>query len=134
MSLNAICKELRLQRNTVRRYARAASAEEMLTQTRSAAASSIPTSAIWRCAGTELHHAVELAAEIRQRGYGQRTLGTRSVSSWRTSPAPPSPTPVRPPTSRQVTMLMMRPRHKLTADEREQLREVSALRDPARGQ
>jgi hypothetical protein len=32
MSLHAIGKQLRVQRNTVRRYARAATAEEMLTQ------------------------------------------------------------------------------------------------------
>jgi len=38
MSLHAISKKLQLQRNTVRRYARAATAHEMLTQNRSAAA------------------------------------------------------------------------------------------------
>jgi transposase len=126
MSLNAICKELRLQRNTVRRYARAASAEEMLTQNPKRGNQLDPyvgyLAMRWEQNCT---NAVELAAEIRQRGYRGSERSVRDlVSSWRTSLAPPSPTPVRPPTSRQVTMLMMRPRHKLTADEREQLREV----------
>jgi transposase len=126
MSLNAICKELRLQRNTVRRHARAASAEEMLTQNPKRGSQLDPyvdyLAMRWEQNCT---NAVELAAEIRQRGYRGSERSVRDlVSSWRTSPAPPSPTPVRPPTSRQVTMLMMRPRHKLTADQREQLREV----------
>jgi transposase len=126
MSLNAISRQLRLQRNTVRRYARAATAEEMLTQNPKRGSQLDPylsyLSMRWEQNCT---NAVELAAEIRQRGYRGSERSVRDlVSSWRTSPAPPSPTPLRPPTSRQVTMLMMRPRHKLTTDEREQLRTV----------
>jgi transposase len=70
-------------------------------------------------------NAVELTAEIRQRGYRGSGRSVRDlVSTWRTTPVPPSAAPLRPPTSRQVTMWMMRPRHKLTAQKLEQLRDV----------
>jgi transposase len=126
MSLNAISRELQLQRNTVRRYARAATAEEMLTQNPKRGSQLDPFTGYlamrWE---QDCTNAVELTAEIRRRGYRGSERSVRDlVSTWRTSPAPPSPTPLRPPTSRQVTMLMMRPRHKLTTDEDEQLHDV----------
>jgi transposase len=126
MSLNAISKELRLQRNTVRRYARATSAEELLTQTPQRGSQLDPYTGYlamrWQ---QDCTNAVALTAEIRNRGYTGSERSVRDlVSTWRTSPTAPSPTPVRSLTSRQVTTLMMRPRHKLTTDEHSQLRDV----------
>ena len=126
MSLHAISKVLQLQRNTVRRYARAATAEEMLTQNPRRGSQLDPfTDYLAMRWNQECTNAVELTAEIRQRGYQGSERSVRDlVSTWRTTPVPPSPAPVRPPTSRQMTMWMMRPRHKLTAEELEQLRDV----------
>ena len=126
MSLNAISKELQLQRNTVRRYARATSAEELLTQTPQRGSQLDPYTGYlamrWQ---QDCTNAVALTAEIRSRGYTGSERSVRDlVSTWRTSPTAPSPTPVRSLTSRQVTTLMMRPRHKLTTDEHAQLRDV----------
>jgi transposase len=125
-SLHAISKATGLQRNTVRRYARAACAEDLLTQTPKRGSQLDPylgyLAMRWEQDAT---NAVELTAEIRHRGYRGSERSVRDlVSAWRTSPVRPSPTPVRPLTSRQVTMLMMRPRQKLTPDELVQLREV----------
>jgi transposase len=119
MSLHAISRQLQMQRNTVRRYARASTAEEMLTQNPKRGSQLDPfTGYLAMRWGQDCTNAVELTAEIRRRGYRGSERSVRDlVSTWRTNPDPPSPTPVRPPTSRQVTMLMMRPRHKLTADE-----------------
>jgi len=126
MSLNAISRQLQLQRNTVRRYARAASAEELVTQTPKRGSQLDPYTAYlakrWQ---QDCTNAVTLTAEIRTRGYTGSERSVRDlVSTWRTSPTAPSPPPVRSPTPRQVTTLMMRPRHKLTTDEHAQLRDV----------
>ena len=126
MSLYAISKELRLQRNTVRRYARSATAEEMLTQNPKRGSQLDPfTDHLAMRWEQDCTNAVELTAEIRQRGYRGSERSVRDlVSTWRTSSVPPSAAPVRPPTPRQVTMLMMRPRHRLTVEELEQLRDL----------
>jgi transposase len=126
MSLHAISRQLQMQRNTVRRYARASTAEEMLTQNPKRGSQLDPfTGFLAMRWGQDCTNAVDLTAEIRRRGYRGSERSVRDlVSTWRTNPDPPSPTPVRPPTSRQVTMLMMRPRHKLTADEHQQLHDV----------
>jgi transposase len=126
MSLNAISKQLRLQRNTVRRYARATSAEELLTQTPQRGSQLDPYAGYlamrWQ---QDCTNAVALTAEIRNRGYTGSERSVRDlVSTWSTSPTAPTPIPVRSLTSRQVTTLMMRPRHKLTTDEHAQLRDV----------
>jgi len=126
MSLYGIGKQLRLQRNTVRRYARAATAEELLTQNPRRGSQLDPfTEYLAMRWAQDCTNAVELTAEIRLRGYRGSERSVRDlVSTWRTSPIPPSATPQPPPTARQVTMLMMRPRHKLTEDEHTQLHEV----------
>lgn len=126
MSLNAISKQLRLQRNTVRRYARAATAEELLARNPKRGSQLDPfIGYLAMRREQDCTNAVELAAEIRRRGYRCSERSVRDlVSSWRTTSVPPSPAPLPPPTSRQVTMLMTRPRHKLTTDEHEQLRDV----------
>jgi hypothetical protein len=103
----------------VRRYARATSAEELLTQTPQRGSQLDPYTGYlamrWQ---QDCTNAVALTAEIRNRGYTGSERSVRDlVSTWRTSPTAPSPTPVRSLTSRQVTTLMMRPRHKLTTDE-----------------
>jgi transposase len=126
MSLNAISKATALQRNTVRRYARAASAEALLTQTPKRGSQLDPyLEYLAMRSEQDATNAVKLTAEIRRRGYRGSERSVRDlVSTWRTAPNAPSPTPVRSPTSRQVTMLMMRPRHKLAPDELTQLRGV----------
>jgi hypothetical protein len=70
-------------------------------------------------------NAVQLAAEIRSRGYTGSERSVRDlVWTWRTSQIAPSPAPVRSPPSRRMTTLMMCPRHKLTPDEHTELRDV----------
>lgn len=126
MSLRAISTELGLQRNTVRRYARADTAEQMLTQNPKRGSQLDPYLAYMAMRWEQnCTNAVELTAEIRRQGYRGSERSVRDlVSGWRTSPAPPSPAPLRPLTSRQVTTLMMRPTDKLTDDEHQQLRDV----------
>jgi transposase len=126
MSVSAISRQLHLQRNTVRRYARAASAEEMLTQNPKRGRQLDPyldyLAMRWQ---QDCTNAVELTAEIRRRGYQGSERSVRDlVSTWRTTPITPGPKPAAPPTSRQITMLMMRPRHKLTPDELTKLNDV----------
>ncbi|WP_445183591.1 hypothetical protein ACTXG6_34805 [Pseudonocardia sp. Cha107L01] len=96
MSLNAVSKELQ-QRNTVRRYARATSAEELLTQTPKRGSQLDPHTRYlamrWQ---QDCTNAVALTAEIRSRGYTGSEPSVRDlVSTWRTSPTAPSPTPMR---------------------------------------
>jgi transposase len=126
MSLYGISKQLRLQRNTVRRYARAATAEELLTQNPKRGSQLDPfTEYLAMRWEQDCTNAVQLTAELRQQGYRGSERSVRDlVSTWRTSPIPPSAKPQTPPTARQVTMLMMRPRHKLTEEERDQLQDV----------
>lgn len=126
MSLRAIGKQLGLQRNTVRRYARAATAEELLTQNPRRCSQLDPfidyLAMRWE---QDCTNAVELTVELRGRGYRGSERSVRDlVSAWRTSSVPPAAAAKPPPTSRQVTALMMRPRHKLTEDEHAQLRDV----------
>jgi transposase len=126
LGLRTIGSQLGLQRNTVRRYARAATAEELLTQNPRRGSQLDPfidyLATRWEQNCT---NAVELAAEIRERGYRGSQRSVRDlVSTWRTNPVAPAAALKPPPTSRQVTALMMRPSQKLTEDEHAQLRNV----------
>lgn len=130
-----IGKQPRLQRNTVRRYARPpATAAELLTQNPRRGSQLDPfadyLATRWE---QDCANAVELTAEIRQRGYRSSERSVRElVSAWRTSSVPHAAAPKPPPTSRQVTALMMRPRHNLTEDDHAPLREILEHCEPLR--
>jgi hypothetical protein len=111
VSIYGIGKQLRLQRNTVRRYARAGTAEELLTQNpRRGSQLDLFTDYLAARWEQDCTNAVELTAEIRERGYHGSERSVRDlVSTWRTTTTPPRARPQAPPTARQATGLMMRP-------------------------
>lgn len=116
--LKSISRSLALDVKTVRRYARAAAPEELLT----------PNPA----RGTQLDqhlpfltrrwqegcdNAGRLTRELRERGYrGSERSVRRLLQTWRTSTTPPT-TPATP-SPRQITGWIMRPDHKQTDDDR----------------
>ena len=130
-SLNRICQQLRLDRGTVRRFARATSVEELLVKA---------TNRTGKLDGyvDHLHarfhqgitDAVALHTELRQRGF------TASVQTVRrflhplrgTAPSPPSPAQPRPavPQPRHLTRwIMTDPRH-LNSEQADQLAQALA--------
>jgi hypothetical protein len=122
---------------TVCRYARATTADELITQTPKRGSHLDPHADYlakrWQEGCT---NAVRLTAAIRARGdRGSKRSVRVLVQAWRTSPTPPSPTPACPPTPRQVTSWTMRPSEKVTTEERAQRATHSpALPDPAHPQ
>lgn len=117
--LKSISRTLALDVKTVRRYARAATPDELLTPN--------PTR------GTQLDqhlaflaqrwqdgcdNAGRLTRELRDRGYhGSERSVRRLLQTWRTSTTPPV-TSTAAPSPRQITGWIMRPDHKLTDDDR----------------
>ena len=116
----AISKALNLDEKTVRRYARAVSAEELLTQR---------GSALDRHAAYLTHrwqegctNAAILAAELRERGYrGSERQVRRRVHTWRAGTTPPTAAPVTAPKPRQVTGWIIRPAKDHTESEQADL-------------
>ena len=122
----AICRALDLDDKTVRRYARAASAEELLTQAlRRASVLDEHTAYLaerWQegCINARL-----LFGELRERGYrgGERQV-RRLLHTWRESSTPPTATPITTPKPRQVTGWIIRPTHKRTEPEQADLAQI----------
>lgn len=122
----AICRALNLDDKTVRRYARAASAEELLAQAlRRASVLDEHTAYLaerWQegCTNARL-----LFGELRERGYrGGKRQVRRLLHTWRESSTPPTATPITTPKPRQVTGWIIRPTHKRTEPEQADLAQI----------
>ncbi|WP_334028727.1 ISL3 family transposase [Nocardia terpenica] len=122
----AICRALNLDDKTVRRYARAASAEELLTQSpqRGSAldAHTVYLAERWQQGCT---NAATLAGELRERGYrgGERQV-RRLLHTWRDGTTPPTATPITTLKPRQVTGWIIRPAHQRTDSEQADLARI----------
>lgn len=122
----AICRALNLDDKTVRRYARAGSAEELLTQAlRRGSALDEHTAYLaerWRQGCT---NARRLFGELRERGYrGSERHVRRLLHTWRESSTPPAATPITTPEPRQVTGWIIRPAHKRTESDQADLTRI----------
>lgn len=105
-----ISRALNLDDKTVRRYARATSADELLTQVAKRGSELDAHAAYlvgrWQEGCT---NAARLAAELRERGYrGSERSVRRLLHTWRTSATPPTATPTTAPKPRQVTGWIIR--------------------------
>jgi transposase len=128
-SLRDIAAELGLSRNTVRRFARAASAEELLVNDGTGRrAKLLDTHADylrrrWNQGCTD---AARLWEELRDRGYRGSYATVRDyVRPFRTGPIPPAPAPA-PPKVRQFTGWIMRNPANLTTEDTQRLDAVLA--------
>nr|WP_246281871.1 ISL3 family transposase [Fodinicola acaciae] len=122
----AICKALNLDGNTVRRYVRAATADELL----------IPSSRRGRELDAHLDYlirrweegwtnAARLTEELRAIGYrGTERSVRRQLQEWRTTATPPSAIPPATPTPREVTGWIILPANKTTDKERADLTRI----------
>jgi transposase len=116
----AICKALSLDHKTVLRYARVATADELLTEVAKRGSDLDEHTAYlarrWEegCVNARrLHH------EVRERGYrGSERSVRRLLQGWRASATPPSQIPAAAPTPREVVGWIIRP----AADRDEQQR------------
>jgi transposase len=127
--LRQIARELGLGRNTVRRFARAASPEELLVNTGTGQrpraldefAAYLRRRWMEGCTNAE-----QLHRELRAQGYqGARTTVRQYVRPWRSIAVPLEPPPT-PPTVRQVTGWILRHPDSLQSGERRQLQALTA--------
>jgi transposase len=107
----AISNALNLDAKTVRRYARAATAEELLTQVAKRGSELDTHTAYliqrWQQGCT---NAARLTQELRDRGYrGSQRSVRRLLHTWRGSATPPTATPTTTPKPREVTGWIIRP-------------------------
>jgi transposase len=141
VALNAIARRLQMARGTVRRYARAASADDLIGPNRAGRPGVLAAFKPYLQArsGEGVTDAHMLFAEIRSRGYRGtlRTLQRFLVQVRRNEHTPP-PSPVPP--ARHITAWIMRPDHKLSDDDRVALKrarsqcaDLAALADLADG-
>jgi transposase len=127
-SISAIARELRLQRKTVRRFARAATVEELLDRPRPRRDSLLdPYKAHlqerFTAGGVD---AVQLTREITELGYRGSLKTVRTyLHPLRAGRVAPKPVPIAP-TVRQVTGWITRHPDRLTEDQRLQLKQVLA--------
>lgn len=127
-SISAIAGQLRLQRKTVRRFARAATVEELLDRPRPRRDSLLdpykPYLQEQFTAGCV--DAVQLTREITELGYRGSLKTVRTyLHPLRAGRVAPKPVPIAP-TVRQVTGWLTRHPDRLTEDERLQLKQVLA--------
>jgi transposase len=127
--LKAIARELRLGRNTVRRFARAASPEELLVHGgtgQQPKSLEVFDSYLRRRWSEGCTNAAQLYRELRGLGYrGADTVVRQYVRPWRTGP-PAAAAPQRPPTPRQAAGWFLRNPADLEPDEHRQLDAVCA--------
>ncbi|GAB3976660.1 hypothetical protein GCM10029978_064130 [Actinoallomurus acanthiterrae] len=142
LSLHDIAAELALSRNTVRRFARATSAEELLVNDgtgRRAKLLDAHADYLRQRWSQGCSDAARLWEELRERGYRGSYASVRDhVRPFRTGTIPPTPAPA-PPKVRQVTGWIMRNPANLDAEDTERLDavlagcpELSALRGHVR--
>lgn len=122
--LRAIARALGLARNTVRRFARAATPEELLVNTGTGRRPKLlddHASYLIRRWNEGCTNAAQLCRELRERGYQVHSRAVRDyVRAWRsTVPATP-PQPVGPTVRKAAGWLLRDPAH-LTTDEQRQL-------------
>ncbi|MFE3175172.1 ISL3 family transposase [Amycolatopsis sp. NPDC059235] len=111
VGITAICKALNLDGKTVRRYANAATAEELLTDVaRRDRELDVHTDFLARRWQEGCTNAARLAEELRTRGYrGSKRSVRRLLQSWRTTATPPSAAPPATHTPREITSWIIRP-------------------------
>jgi transposase len=122
----AISRALNLDHKTVLRYARAATAEELLTQmSRRASKLDAHTAYLVQRWQEGCTNAARLAEELRARGYrGTDRSVRRLLQTWRANATPPSATPVSTPKPGQVTGWIIRPAAKRTEQEQADLARI----------
>ncbi|WP_405147677.1 ISL3 family transposase [Sphaerisporangium sp. NBC_01403] len=126
-SLKAIARELQLARGTIRRFARAQSAEELLVNNGTGRRPSqlAPYTTYlqqrWNAGCTD---ATQLWREIQALGYkGGYPCVRDHLRPWRSATSSPEPTPA-PPRPRQVTAWIMTNPDNLNADDNSQLKAI----------
>ena len=131
--LKAIARELGLGRNTVRRFARASSPEELLVNNgtgRQPKALDEFAPYLRRRRAEGCTNAEQLHRELRAQGYnGARTTVRQYLQPWRTTATPIQP-PIAPPTVRQVTGWILRHPDNLQAGEQQQLDALASACPP----
>ncbi len=117
---------LNLDHKTVLRYARATTAEELLTQMpRRTSKLDAHTAYLVQRWQEGCTNAARLAEELRGRGYrGTDRSVRRLLQTWRATAIPPNPTPVSTPKPRQVTGWIIRPAAKRTEQEQADLARI----------
>lgn len=107
----AICKALNLDHKTVLRYARAATAEELLTQVAKRGSElDEHTTYLARRWEEGCVNARRLHQEVRERGFrGSERSVRRLLQGWRASVTPPSQVPAAAPRPREVIGWIIRP-------------------------
>ena len=127
LSITEISHALRLDRKTVRRYATAATPDQLLPDTRVSRPSLLdPHQAYLRQRWDEGVHSTErLHQELRERGYrgSLRTL-RRFTSRLRQDSAIPAPPPA--PAAKKVASWILTPPSKLASDDRSALAQITA--------
>jgi transposase len=126
-SLHAISRVLSLSRPTVRRFARAASIDELLAEATERESKPDPFRPyICQRWNEGLTDAAALHAELRQRGFtgSVRTI-RRYVAPFRQAATAPDPTPAAPKTSQVTRWLLTRPDH-LQPEDQAQLNLIRA--------
>jgi transposase len=126
-SLSAISRVTRLDRKTVQRFARAASAEEMLGKATSRESKLDKFTPYLHQRWNEgITDAAQLHAELREQGWsGSEQTVRRYVRPFRQALAAPGPAPAVPKTRQITRWLLTRPDH-LHADEQAQLQAIRA--------
>jgi transposase len=130
-SISAIARQLRLQRKTVRRFARAATVEELLDRARPRRDSLLDPykpylQERFTAGGVD---AVQLTREITDFGYRGSLKSVRTyLHPLRAGRVAPQPVPIAP-TVRQVTGWLTRHPDRLTEDDDVQLKQVLARSD-----
>lgn len=122
----AISRALNLDRKTVLRYARAATADDLLTpMPRRGSDLDAHTGYLARRWQEGCTNAARLAAELRERGYrGSDRTVRRLLQAWRAGTASPTATLVATPRPRQVTGWIIRPAAERTESEQADLARI----------
>ena len=133
MSLSAIARTLDLDRKTVRRYARAATATEAASPRRPRRSRLDPFTAYLHQRWQDgCHNATRLYHELCARGYrGSRTTVRAYLAPWRTAGAAPRRQPVV--TVRQVKRLLLRRPTELSAEEQALLDRITGRSEELTG-
>jgi transposase len=122
----AICKALNLDGKTVRRYALAATPDELLTQAAKRGSELDEYTGYLARRWTEgCVNAARLAQEVRARGYrGSERSVRRLLQTWRAGAIPPSATPKTTHKPREVVGWMMRPAANQSTEEHADLGKI----------